>query len=62
MAKNKKSKSQKRSKRRKLSKLLKELKPLKKRIPTCKGGFSFKSKKDYNRSENKKIVKEQLND
>lgn len=56
------SKSEKKRKRRKLSKLLKELKPLKSRIPTCKGGFSFKSKKDYDRRENKKIVKEQLND
>lgn len=56
------SKSEKRSKRRKLSKLLKSLKPVKKRIPTCKGGFSFKSRKDYNRKENKEIVRKELND
>lgn len=59
--KNKSSKSEKRRKRRKLSKLLKELKPLKLRIPTCKGSFSFKSKKDYNRKNNDKIIKEELN-
>ena len=60
--KNKSSKSQKRRKRRKLSKLLKKPKLLKSRIPTCKGGFVLKSKKSYNRSENKKITKELLND
>lgn len=58
----KKSKSEKKRKRRKLSKLLKEIPAFKKRIPTCKGGFSFKSKKDYNRNENKKIVKEEISD
>ena len=51
-----------RRKRRKLSKLLKSPKQLKKRIPTCKGGFAFKSKKDYNRAENKKVTKRDLNE
>ena len=58
----KKSKSQKRSKRRKLSKLLKSMKEVKKRIPTCKGGFAFKSPKDYDRKDNKKAVEKELND
>lgn len=48
--------------RRKLSKLKKCAKALKLRLPTCKGGFSFKSKKDYNRSENKKVVKKELDE
>jgi len=60
MAKKKRSKSDKRSKRRKLSKLLKKLEPIKSRKPTCKGGYAFKSKKDYNRSQNKKITEEEL--
>ena len=51
-----------RRKRRKLNKLIKSAKPLKKRIPTCKGGFAFKSKKDYNRAENKKVTKRDLNE
>lgn len=59
---NKKSKSQKRIKRRKLSKLLKELPELKKRIPTPPPTKFFKSKKDYDRSQNKKIVEKELND
>ena len=58
----KKSKAKKRSKRRKLSKLLKKTQEVKKRIPTCKGGWSFKSPKDYNRKNNKKIVESELND
>ena len=58
----KKSKSQKRSKRRKLSKLLKSMKEIKKRIPTCKGGYAFKSPRDYDRKENKKIIDKELND
>ena len=56
------SKSRKKSKRRKLSKLLKKPISVKKRLPTCKGGFSFKSKKDYDRKQNKEIVKKELND
>lgn len=62
MAKNKQSKSGKRTKRRKLSKLLKSIKEIKIRIPTCKGGYAFKSKKDYDRSQNSKIIEKQLND
>jgi len=62
MAKNKQSKSGKRTKRRKLSKLLKSIKEIKIRIPTCKGGYVLKSKKDYDRSQNKKIIEKQLND
>jgi hypothetical protein len=58
----KKSKSSKRSKRRKLSKLLTSIKKIKKRLPTCKGGYSFKSLRDYDRKENKIIVKKELND
>ena len=55
----KKSKSQKRSKRRKL---LKSIKEFKKRIPTCKGGYAFKSPRDYDRKDNKKVVDKELND
>lgn len=62
MAKKKQSKSDKRNKRRKLSKLLKNLEIPKKRLPTSKGGYAFKSKKDYDRKENKKIVEKELND
>jgi len=62
MAKKKASKSDKRNKRRKLSKLLKNIPELKQRIPTCKGGHAFKSKKDYNRKNNKKIIEKELND
>lgn len=62
MAKKKTSKSSKRSKRRKLSKLLKSMKEFKSRIPTCKGGFAFKSKKSYDRKENKKILDKETND
>lgn len=58
----KQSKSKKRSKRRKLSKLLKAMKEVKKRLPTCKGGYAFKSPKDYNRKENKEIVKRELSE
>lgn len=62
MAKKKQSKSNKRSKRRKLSKLLKSIQTIKKRIPTSKGGFAFKSQKDYDRKQNKKIIEKELND
>lgn len=61
MSKNK-SKSEKRRIRRKLSKLLKELPELKKRIPTPPPTKFFKSKKDYDRSQNKKVIEKQLND
>jgi hypothetical protein len=54
------TKSQKKRKRRKLSKLLKSAKTPKKRLPTCKGPIAFASKKDYKRSENKKIAKDEL--
>ena len=56
------SKSLKRRKRRKLSKLLTSMKEVKKRLPTCQGGWSFKSPKDYDRKTNKEIVKRELND
>ena len=49
-------------KRRKLSKLTKELKPLKKRIPVPPVGHAFKTKKDYDRSENKKIIEKELDE
>jgi hypothetical protein len=62
MAKNKQSKSDKRNKRRKLSKLLKSIQDVKPRIPTCKGGHAFKSQKDYDRKNNKKIIEKELND
>lgn len=61
MSKSKGTKSDKRRKRRKLSKLLKSIQKIKLRIPVCKGGFAFKSKKDYNRKDNQKNVKEELN-
>jgi len=61
MARKKQSKSDKRNKRRKLSKLLKKIDPIKIRKPTCQGGYAHKSKKDYDRSQNKKILKEELN-
>lgn len=57
----KKSKSQKRSKRRKLSKLLIKATVNKVRIPTCSGGFCFKSKKDYNRKNKKREIEVELN-
>lgn len=60
MAKNKSSKKNKRKKRRKLSKLLTSMKKVKLRIPTAKGGFPFKTKKDYNRSENRKIAQREV--
>ena len=51
----------KRNKRRKkLSRLKKSAKVPKSRIPTCKGGFAFKSKKDYNRADNKEIEKKEI--
>lgn len=62
MPKKKASKSDKRSKRRKLSKLLKNIPDLKIRIPTSKGGYAFKSPKDYNRKENTKIIEKELNE
>ena len=52
----------KRRKRRKLSKLLKTLPELKKRIPIAPPNMAFKSKKDYNRSENKKAIKRELDE
>lgn len=55
------SKSQKRSKRRKLSKLLKKLPEIKKRIPTPPPTKVFKSKKDYDRGRNKKVIEKELN-
>jgi len=55
------SKSQKKSKRRKLSKLLNKLPEIKKRIPISPPTKVFKSIKNYNRSQNKKIVKKELN-
>lgn len=58
----KKSKSGKRRSRRKLSKLLTSPKEFKKRKPTCKGGYSFKSIKDYDRKKNKKIIQKDLSD
>jgi hypothetical protein len=61
MAKKKISKKDKRSLRRKLSKLLTKAEPIKKRLPTCKGGYALKSKKDYRRFQNKKITQEELN-
>ena len=54
------SKMKKRRKRRKLSKLLKSLPKIKKRIPVPPPSKIFKSKKDYDRSENKKIIKKEL--
>ncbi len=45
-----------------MSKLLKAMKEVKKRLPTCKGGYAFKSPKDYNRKENKEIVKRELSE
>lgn len=58
----KRSKAQKRRKRRKLSKLLTMPATVKKRLPTCQGGFALKSKKDYNRQDNKKVIRRELND
>ena len=54
------SKMSKKRKRRKLSKLLKSAKNPKKRIPIAPPRVVFKSKKDYDRKENKKIVRENL--
>jgi len=62
MTNKKSSKSSKRVKRRKLSKLLKSIQEVKKRIPTCKGGYAFKSKKSYDRKENNKILDKEIND
>jgi len=46
--------------RRKLSKLNSSPKVLKTRKPTCKGGFAFKSKKSYSRSNNKNVLKREM--
>lgn len=48
--------------RKKLSKLKKAAIALKLRLPTCKGGFAFNSKKDYKRSKNKEIVKKEMDE
>jgi len=46
----------------KLAKLMESLSFLKTRIPTPPSGFSFKSKKDYDRRDNKKAVNRALNE
>lgn len=46
----------------KTDKLLKLLKSIKPRIPIPRPGVAFKSKKDYNRSNNKKIIRQGLDD
>lgn len=43
-------------------KLLKLLKSIRPRIPVPRPGVAFKSKKDYNRSDNKTIIRRELND
>jgi hypothetical protein len=54
------SKMSKKRKRRKLSKLLKSVQKIKKRLPIAPPRLVFKSKKDYNRQENKKIARDSL--
>lgn len=56
------SKLKKKRKRRKLSKLLTSPLEVKKRLPTCKGGWSFKTPKNYDRSLSKKIKERELDD
>ena len=48
--------------KKKKAKLLKSLDTLKFRIPTPPPGFSFKSKKDYNRDDNRKAIDKSLKD
>lgn len=47
-------------KQNKKRKALKSLNNIKSRIPVPPPGYSFKSKKDYNRQDNKKIVDREL--
>ena len=56
------NKMSKRKKRRKLSKLLNICKSLKLRIPTAPPSKIFKTKKSYNRTENKQSVSRELNE
>lgn len=54
------SKKDKKRKRRKLSKLLKSLPKVKIRIPIAPPGYSHKTKKDYDRRQNKKAVEREM--
>lgn len=45
-----------------IANLIKSLKNIKMRIPTPPPGISFKSIRDYNRRNNKKIIKEEQHD
>lgn len=44
----------------KLAKFMKSLIKIKPRIPVAPAGSRFKSKKDYDRKENKKVVQKEL--
>jgi len=52
----------KKKKKSKLAKLIKSLNFMKPRIPIPPPGCAFKSKKDYDRSENKKIIDGELDE
>ena len=45
-----------------ISNLMKLLENMKVRVPSPPVGVAFKSEKDYNRSKNKKIIKDDLNE
>jgi len=45
----------------KLAKLMKSLIKIKPRIPVAPAGSRFKSKKDYDRKENNKVINKELN-
>lgn len=49
-------------KKKSLSKLIESLKKIKARIPTPPTGSAFKTKKDYDRKNNKKAIEKELKD